>query len=115
MAQATFTPTGSTYAVSFSATAANTVMTGQSVDLGTLFKIDNASGNLAFVAFSSNAAVVANVSHPTPGVANSKPIIAVRTGETVYVNPGLGQYQGNVYIGIISVSGTGNIYIQAGV
>lgn len=113
MAQVTFTPTDGCYVAAFSTAAANIVMQNQSVDLGTLFKIDNSSGNLCFVAFSSTANAVANISHPTAGTPSN--VIAVRTGETEYINPGLGVYTGNVYVGTISVSGSGNIYIQSGV
>jgi len=90
-------------------------MTNIATDQQTLFKIDNSSGNLCFVAFSSNASVVANISHPTPGTGNSAPVTAIRTGQTEYINPGLGNYSGNVYVGAISISGTGNIFIQPGV
>jgi hypothetical protein len=67
------------------------------------------------VAFSTTANAVANISHPTPGTGNSAPTIAIRTGDTVYINPGLGYGSGNVYVGAVSISGTGNIFIQAGV
>lgn len=113
MAQATFTPTSNTFIQAFTTTAANAVLTNIGTSQDTLFKIDNASGNLAFVAFSANASVVANVSHPVAGT--SQPVIAIRSGETTYVNPGIGTNPGNVYVGIISTTGTGNIYIQAGV
>ena len=113
MAQVTFTPTSSCYIAPFTTAAANLVMQNQSVDLGTLFKIDNSSGNLAFVAFSSSANAVANIAHPTAGTPQN--VISVRTGETLFVNPGLGIYTGNVYVGTISISGSGNIFIQSGV
>lgn len=115
MSNIVFTPVSDTYEVSFSTTAANIAMTNIATDQNTLFKIDNASGNLCFVAFSATASAVANVQHPTPGTGNSQPVIAVRTGETTYVNPGIGQASGNVYVGAISIAGTGNIFIQAGV
>ena len=115
MSQVTFSPTNNTYGAAFTTSAANLIMTNVSVDQNTLFKIDNSSGNLAFVAFASTANAVANISHPTPGTGNSQPVTAIRTGETTYVNPNLGIYQGNVYVGMISIAGTGNIYIQPGV
>lgn len=113
MAQVTFTPTDGCYIAPFSTTAANLVMQNQAVDLGTLFKIDNQSGNLAFVAFSTTANAVANIQHPTAGTPTN--VIAVRTGETLLVNPAIGIHTGNVYVGTVSISGTGNIFIQSGV
>mgnify|MGYP003348359704 CR=1 FL=1 len=63
----------------------------------------------------SHAAVVAR-EYGVPAVVNvAGATIAIRTGETTYINPNLGSYSGNIYIGSISISGTGNIYIQAGV
>jgi len=115
VAQVTFTPTSDTYEISFTANASNIAMTNIATDQQTLFKIDNSSGNLCFVAFSANASVVANINHPTPGTGNSSPVIAVRTGDTAYINPNLGTRTGNVYVGAVSIGGTGNIFIQAGV
>ena len=115
MAQVTFTPSSNTFAVPFTATASNVSLGSQGTDLSTLYKIDNASGNLCFVAFGTTQAAVANINHPTPGTGNSQPVIAIRTGETTYVNPNLGIRNGGVWVGVISISGTGNIYIQPGV
>ena len=115
MSTVTFTPISDVYEVAFTANASNIAMTNIATDQQTLFKIDNQSGNLCFVAFSAIANAVANINHPTPGTGNSSPVIAVRTGDTAYINPGLGTYSGNVYVGAISISGTGNIFIQAGV
>lgn len=115
MSQLFFSPTGDCHEVSFSTVAANTVIIDQTVTSNTGFKIDNSSGNLCFVQFGTSQAAVANVAHPTPGVGNAEPVIAVRTGETLFVNPGLGTYTGNVWIGTVSISGSGNIFIQSGV
>ena len=113
MSTVTFTPTGPTFNVPFTATASNVALGTQSTGPGTLFKIDNSSGNLAFVTFSTVQATANAINHPSTGA--SSDCIAIRTGATTLVNPGLGNYSGNVYVGAISVSGTGNIYIQAGV
>ena len=114
MAQLFFSPTGDCYEASFTTSAANMVMTNQSLTSTTGFKIDNQSGNLCFVQFGTSQAAVANVAHPTPGSGNAASSIAVRTGDTLFVNPGLGTYTGNVWVGTISISGGGNIFIQAG-
>ena len=113
MAQVTFSPSGNTFNVPFTATASNVSMGIQGTDLLTLYKIDNSSGNLAFITFATSAAAANAINHPTAG--SSTNCIAIRTGETTLVNPGLGTYNGPVYVGAISVSGTGNIYIQPGV
>lgn len=113
MAQTTFTPCGNTFIVPFTATASNVALGTIPADQQTLFKIDNASGNLCFITFSTSQAVANSINHPTAG--NSTQCIAVRTGATEYVNPNLGILNTAVYVGAISVSGTGNIYIQPGV
>lgn len=115
MAQLFFTPSGDVFEASFTTGAANMVMTNQTLTESTGFKIDNSSGNTCFVLFATTQAVAGNVAHPTPGSGNSQPGINVRSGETLYVNPNLGTYTGNVWVGTISISGTGNIFIQAGV
>ena len=113
MAQVTFSPSGNTFNVPFTTTASNVSMGIQGTDLQTLFKIDNSSGNLAFVTFSTSQATANAVNHPSAG--SSSNCIAVRTGATTLVNPNLGIQNTAIYVGVISVSGTGNIYIQPGV
>ena len=113
MESVTFTPAGPTFNIPFTATASNVALGTQSTGQNTLYKIDNSSGNLAFVTFATSAATANAIDHPTPGSPTNS--IAIRTGATTLVNPGLGIYSGPVYVGAISVSGTGNIYIQPGI
>ena len=113
MESVTFTPSGLCFNVPFTATASNVSMGSQPVGQNTLYKIDNSSGNLAFVTFSTDQATANAINHPTAG--SSSDCIAIRTGATTLVNPDLGIYNGPVYVGVISVSGTGNIYIQPGI
>ena len=115
MAITTFTPTGNTFGIGFSPTAANLVMNTVGAGQNTLFKIDNSSGQLCFVAFGATANAVASINHPTLGSSGSQNVVTVRSGQTEYINPGLGTISGPVYVGVISISGSGNIYIQPGI
>jgi hypothetical protein len=113
MSTVTFTPTGNSFLVPFTGTASNVSMGLQQVSQQSLFKVDNSSGNLVFVTFSTVQATANSVNHPTAG--NSTNSFACRTGATTLINPNLGLQTANIFVGAISVSGTGNIYIQPGI
>ena len=103
-----FQPNGNCYAVAFTTASANIAITNKAM---TTVKIDNRSGNICFVSFTTSA--VGNIDHPTSGAANSQPVICIPSGETTFVNTGL-PTPGNVWINAIAPAGTGTIYIQPG-
>ena len=105
-----FNPQGNVYEVSFTASAANIRIPPSSTTMSTV-KIDNNSGNACFVQFSPLGNITFD--HPTPGNVGHTGSY-VPNGQSTFLTTGITQ-PGNVYIYTISVAGTGNIFVQAGV
>lgn len=105
-----FAPTGNTYNVAFTATSA-TIMVDASAEVFQNLRITNNSGNLCFMQVATTDPTT--IAHPTNGAANSTQVFSVPTGQVSFINTGITE-PGNVYISTISISGTGNVFLQTG-
>jgi hypothetical protein len=105
-----FGQTGNTYSVAFTATSA-TITIPKSQEVFNNLRITNNSGNLCFMQVATTDPTTIN--HPTPGASGSTQVFAVPTGSTTFINTGITS-PANVYISTISISGTGNVFLQTG-
>jgi hypothetical protein len=103
-----FSPAGNAFGISFSTAAANVQI--PNAQFGVV-RITNNSGNLCFVSLTTSA--VGNIAHPTPGAAGSSDVTSVPNAQTTYLRVPQSAV-GDVWVNTISVSGTGNIYVQGG-
>ena len=87
-------------------------MVTQSFTPNAVIKLDNAGPNVAYVKFGTGAVTAVA---PTAGTGNSKPCVPVLPSQTVYVNPNLGTYQGNITVAAITAAGTATVLITTGV
>ena len=111
MSSSFFSPIGPTYDIAFTTSSANVLVPPTGNGTMSTVRITNNSGNTCFISFTTSA--VGNISHPTPGAGNSQPVTAIPTGQITFLATGI-TAPGNVYINTISVSGAGNIFVQAG-
>jgi hypothetical protein len=103
-----FNPAGNAFGISFS-TAPATVQI-PNAQFGVV-RVTNNSGNLCFVSLTTSS--VGNIAHPTPGATGSSAVTSIPTAQTTYLRVPQSAV-GTVWVNTISVSGTGNIYIQGG-
>ena len=96
--------------IAFTATS-STITIPTSAEVFNNLRITNSSGNLCFMQVATTNP--GNINHPTNGAANSTQVFAVPTGQTTFINTGI-TAPANVYISTISISGTGNVFLQTG-
>ena len=105
-----FQPTGNCYSVAFTASSA-TITIPVGAEVFNTVRITNNSGNLCFMQIASTDPTT--IAHPTPGASGSSNVFPVPTAQQTYISTGLNQ-PGNTYISTISISGTGNVFLETG-
>lgn len=105
-----FKPTGNCYNVAFTTESA-TIEIDISQEVWNNVRITNASGSQCFVQISTIDPTT--IAPPEEGAAGSADVVCIPTGQTTFLNTGI-TAPAVVYISVISIAGSGSIFVQTG-